>query len=944
MNTIANAKPLLAEQLLTIVYELLGELNLLRAQEVLTINSSLTEDLGLDSLAKTELIHRVEKQCQVQLPAQLLAEAVTLNDILCALSVAANQHTSSTTYTTFTRTASLHKIHTDVSTLQTYNDVLCFYAQHVPQRPHVYLLQDQAPELVLTYGELFQQARTVAANLQSRGITYGDTIALMLPTSLDFLVAYMGILLVGAIPVPLYPPLRANQVADYIIKESKILHNAGARLLITFPQTKPIGSIIKNLIPELQAVITFSQIAKPNAHWQTVRVQASDPALIQYTSGSTGTPKGVLLSHANLLANTRASGERLHLNSADVAVSWLPLYHDMGLIGAWLGAMYHGFPLTLMSPLMFLTHPEQWLWTIHYKQATLSAGPNFAYELCLKKITEEMIEGLDLSSWRAALNGAEPIYASTLHRFTQKFSAYGFQAKTFKPVYGLAESTVGLLIPELEDEPLIDTIDRHAFAEQQYAAIADTSIHNHGSPLAFVSCGKPLTGHQVRIVNGAGELLVERQIGQLQFKGPSCMQGYYRQPDITQTIYHDGWMASGDLAYRVDDNYFIVGRIKDIIIKAGRNLHPPEIELLIGELEHVRQGCVIAFSYNDTANATERLVIVAETRLPKVKHAQLKQAMATTLVEVLSVAADEIVLIAPGIIPKTSSGKLQRSACKQAYLMGNLSDTCTPQYWKLCMLAMQGIAGKITLYFRNSMRLIYTLYAAAWLILFAPIWFSLMLVLPKNIALRTNRFLIRLYLRTIFCYRMIKNRQHLISGAVIYVANHASYLDSILMLAILPAGIHVVAKQELEKLPFGPFILDKLNILRVKRRDMHDSVAVEQRITQCLQQGHAVLIFPEATFSYATGIRAFKSGAFKIAAQGRFPLVPIAIRGSRTMLRSGQYLLTPTCIVIEVLPSQHARDDSWQEIARLRDDIRQKIALACGEKTIDMIRCTLPGN
>ena len=252
----------------------------------------------------------------------------------------------------------------------------------------------------------------------------------------------------------------------------------------------------------------------------------------------------------------------------------------MGLIGAWLGSLYFGVPATILSPLFFLNRPERWLWAIHYYRGTISAGPNFAYELCARRISDETIQGLDLSSWRLALNGAENVYAKTLTRFTKKFAAYGFKPEALFPVYGLAESTVALSFPPLGRVPRIDKVIRETVENERHAVPATTTTKNW---LEFVSCGKAIPGHALRIVDDNDQLLPERSVGNVQFQGPSSMQGYYRNPQETQAVHHQGWWDTGDLGYSADGELFITGRKKDIIIKAGRNLHAPELEDLTAE-------------------------------------------------------------------------------------------------------------------------------------------------------------------------------------------------------------------------------------------------------------------------------------------------------------------------------------------------------------------------
>ena len=345
----------------------------------------------------------------------------------------------------------------------------------------------------------------------------------MLPTSRAFFVSYSGILLAGAIPVPIYPPFRADRIEEYAARQSAILNNAGVVLLLTFRRAEAVAKLLKPRVASLIAVADAEKLLEaadtapafsPGTlplHLSAARARvASDIALLQYTSGSTGDPKGVVLTHANLLANIRSIGEALQWGPQDVGVSWLPLYHDMGLIGAWLSLLYFGMPLAVMSPLAFLTRPERWLWAIHKHRATVSTAPNFAYELCVRKIADKDIEGLDLSSWNIAMNGAEPVNPSTLERFAERFAKYGFRRESLLPVYGLAEASLAVTMPPLHRGPLVDHVDREIFTSQGRAVTAGPGTK---SQISFVSAGKAVPRHEIRIVNDAGVEVPERTEG-----------------------------------------------------------------------------------------------------------------------------------------------------------------------------------------------------------------------------------------------------------------------------------------------------------------------------------------------------------------------------------------------------------------------------------------------
>ncbi|MGB6976695.1 MAG: AMP-binding protein, partial [Gammaproteobacteria bacterium] len=398
-----QARNSLIQRLVALVQQFLTELGAEHAQRAVTLTASLERDLGIGSLEKAELLHRIEQTFQIRFPDTVLSQAETLNDLIVAIQNAKPPQQNEVMQVK----VALLPLQEEPITANTLLDVLRYYNRQAPDRPHIYLQDDQGNEQVITYRQLFTQSNALALGLLQRNLKPGETVALMLPTSEAFFYAFFGILLAGGVPVPIYPPLRASDIEAYATRAAGILRNAEARFLITFHQAEKLSKLLGALVPSLKEVTTLAGLSSTKNSKVNINVSGDEPALIQYTSGSTGQPKGVLLTHQNLLANIRAYGKAAEIKPVDVVVSWLPLYHDMGLIGSWLGSLYYGIPVTMLSPITFLNHPERWLWAIHYQRATLSAGPNFAYELCMRKIDDQALVGLDLSSWRLALNGAE---------------------------------------------------------------------------------------------------------------------------------------------------------------------------------------------------------------------------------------------------------------------------------------------------------------------------------------------------------------------------------------------------------------------------------------------------------------------------------------------------------------------------------------------------------
>src|SRR5213078_1074427 len=413
---------------------------------MLNLYSQLDRDLGLGSLERVELLTRLENAFGMRLPERVASEANTPDDLARAILAAPGateevaEPESALRAAATTQKLRREAVGAGVFAAETLIDVIRYRATHSAEQTHLLITEegtDGETSSLLTFGELHAAGQRLAEELARRGVPAGGRVALMLPTSRAFFVSYAGILLAGAIPVPIYPPFRADRIEEYAARQSAILNNAEVCLLLTFRRAEAVAKLLRPRVHSLAGVADAERLIEaadkapplsPGAlplHVTGSRARrGSDLALLQYTSGSTGDPKGVMLTHANLLANIRAIGEAVQLGPDDVGISWLPLYHDMGLIGAWLTLLHFGIPLSVMSPLAFLTRPERWLQAFHKHRGTISAAPNFAYELCVRKIADKDIKGVDLSSWRAALNGAEPVNQETLDRFAERFASY----------------------------------------------------------------------------------------------------------------------------------------------------------------------------------------------------------------------------------------------------------------------------------------------------------------------------------------------------------------------------------------------------------------------------------------------------------------------------------------------------------------------------------------
>jgi 1-acyl-sn-glycerol-3-phosphate acyltransferase len=948
----------LAERLLDIVRQLAIDLHPHRGRGLeVRWESRLDRELGIDSLGRAELLSRVESAFRVRLPQSALAEAETPRDLLAAVQAArhgvAEPGVASAPHPNAAIGAPSSAAPVDLASLvaaptsaATLLEVLDWHARNHPHRSHVVLWDEAEREPPITYRALAEDARAVARGLAERGFEPGSRAALMLPTGKSFFQAFFGILYAGGIPVPIYPPARMSQLEDHLRRQVRILENAGVAALVTVAQARPVAAFLKTQVRSLRWVETAETLRSEADAGGGPRLAAGlapdSIALLQYTSGSTGDPKGVTLTHANLLANIRAFGERLEIDSTDVCISWLPLYHDMGLIGTWLGSLYFGGPVVILSPLTFLARPEQWLRAIHRHRGTISAAPNFAFELCLRKIEDRDIEGLDLSSWRNALNGAEPVSPATIRRFGERFAKFGFRAESMAPVYGMAENSVALTIPPPGRPPIVDRVDRAAMTRNGQALRAAPGDEN---ALEFVACGSPLPGHQVRIVDSLGREVEDRRQGRLQFCGPSATQGYYRNEAATQPLFDGPWLNSGDLAYIADGEVYLTGRSKDIIIRAGRNLYPHELEEAIGNIEGVRKGCVAVFAAADSGAGTERIVILAETRLTvaSAKDA-LQRRIEQAATDLLEAVPDEVVLAPPHTVPKTSSGKIRRSAARELYETGKLAAGRRALWWQMARLGFSGALRSAQRAARGAGELLYAAYF--WTVLGGTAFaaWPLVALLPGR---RWRFSLFRAAARWFFfCLAIrvdVSGREHARAGGGILIANHASYLDGLVLAHALPGEFAVVAKKELLSNLITRLFLRGLGAIFVERFQTAGSVEDSGKIVRAARAGETVLVFPEGTFTRMPGLLEFRMGAFVSAAQSGLPIVPVAMRGTRSILRDGQWLPGWARVQVEIAPPLHSDGDTFEAALRLRDRARAEILNRCGEPDLAAERTILSG-
>ncbi len=516
-------------------------------------------------------------------------------------------------------------------------------------------------ETFYSYREIRHRASQVAGGLQELGIGLGDRVAIILPTSVDFYEAFFGVVLAGAVPVALYPPFRLGRLDEYHERTAAMLGKSRARLVLTQPMLGRLLGRTRKLVQLELGLIAMEDL--PRKAPGRVVSSPDELALIQFSSGTTSEPKPVRLTHRQIMANVDAIRETILRSYPEgpeirhITVSWLPLYHDMGLVGSVLTSLAHPSDLILIPPEYFVSRPAIWLRTISRYRGTVSPAPNFAYSLCADRIRDEELDGVDLSSWCLALNGAEPVTPIVLRRFLERFRRYGLREEALTPVYGLAEATLALTFSDPLRAVRAHTFDRRALAGEGIARLA-----TEGQELGSV--GTPLAGYEIRIVDEDGEALKAGRLGRVLARGPS----------ITSEAFSDGWFDTGDAGFLFEGELYLYGRNKDLVVLRGRNYAPQDIEHAVDGLAHLRSGCLAAIGVVPENGDGEELVVLAERNRASNSStdSHLSAEIRRRILEQIGLTVDNVRVLEPGTLPRTSNGKIRRNEARKQYLLGTL--------------------------------------------------------------------------------------------------------------------------------------------------------------------------------------------------------------------------------------------------------------------------------
>jgi fatty-acyl-CoA synthase len=524
------------------------------------------------------------------------------------------------------------------------------------------LVDRQLTEQRLSYEEVLASARRFASGLGRHGVAQGDRVCLLGTTTIDLVASLYGAWIAGAVPVVLPLPRRQSELPAFVQDVADRVGKAHASVLA-------VSELLLEQAPAIDVpapIVSIEDLARNGGPAMPAAVGPDDLAYLQFTSGTTARSRAVVLTHRHLIANLVAAGEMADIDpDRDVFVSWLPLFHDMGLIGMLLGSVVFAADLVLIPTEEFLGRPGCWVDAMSRYRGTITASPNFGYGLAARDIASKP-RALDLGSWRIAANGAEPIDLETVQRFTDAAVPYGFDRNAMCPMYGLAEATLAVSLSRTDEPVAVEWVDRETL--EASARVEHVDPHTPGSR-ALVSCGYPIPGHEIAIKDPAGNDVGDGAVGEICVRGPSVMPGYWRDPEATAEALRDGWLHTGDLGFEGRHGLVVCGRKKDMIILGGRNLYPEDYEFHAERVPGVRKGNVIAFAIPER----ERMVVVCETTAGPDEVDDVARSTLEELRRQLPRGPEEVVLVSPGTLPKTSSGKRQRGECREQYTAGDLA-------------------------------------------------------------------------------------------------------------------------------------------------------------------------------------------------------------------------------------------------------------------------------
>ncbi len=815
----------LEARILEVVREMLVETGKERLAATVKPTSSFERDLGLQSLDLVELVVRCETKLDVEIPDEIAEQSDNAASWAKAIQQGIEEQSAKSEYRIVPPDSGAPPPPVNARTLV---DVLNYQADASAGRIHLHLLE-KGGGCGLTAAQVLESATVVARGLISEGLKRNQTVAILLPTGADFFAAFFGVQMAGGIPVPVYPPAPGASLVQYVEKQLHILKNAEVKYLIVFQQVKPVSRVLSVNLRNVD-VFTVPELRDTGSHSSSRLPEPSDIALIQYTSGTTAQPKGSVLTHGNVIANIRAIGEAVGVRPDDAVVTWMPLSSDLGLVGCWLFSLYHGLPLTVVPTLEFLERPESWLWAIHDSRGTLSAAPNFAYEMCARRIPMWTLDGIDLSCWRAAVNAGEQVLPGTVELFTQRFASRGFRAEAMLPCYGMAENSVALAI----------------------APTGRLPVEKDG----FFSVGKAIPGHEIRLVDSHHRPVRGGEPGRVQFRGPSRCREYQHNPRLTESSVHDGWMDTGDLGFLHDGELFITGRSNDAINREGRLISAEAVEAAVAKAAGVKAAGVAVVGARDQERGPDKLVVIAETTA--IEPSDLERVdteIRTTVRDLIGELPDDVKLIPPGTLPKTSNGKIRRGEARTLYRSGGLGRGPAAPWLEMTGLwwsNLGALAGRTVKQVKRTTRSALFGSAARGYAAFSG-----------SAAGGASRVL------SIIGRRATHSGTKL-EGPAVVVANRAARLDPLALVSVIKGEVKLAGGEALHALP--GWIAEMLSPLVVD---------TDAGLAEVLRRGGIVLVFPDSPIGISARRCRIRLRGLEAAIALGAPVIPVAMQERR---------------------------------------------------------------
>ena len=929
----------LKRQLLNLTRAFLKEMGADRAARSVQMGAALMDDLGLGSLERAAYLQFLEQHFAVRLNPHDMMAADHMGDVYALLQKAIPQsrvsssENESSSQQEAIPVVDLAADHAPVQLddCQTLVEVLQRYADADPDRLHACLLSSSGDPIRLTYGDLWRRVQIRAAQLHRSGLPAGAVIAIAVLAADAFMVNYLAVVMAGYHPLVMRLPIQRQGLRPlyWRIRLPMLLANDAVAVLVENDETeKLLTQLSQVLAPSL---VIFNDVSFEEGLLPVLGPVNSFPEQVIYQRlvWHHQEKLSLAVNHQQWLQRVREDGKQLQVKSSDVVFSWLSLVEPVGCLSAWLGSLYYGLPFIFLPPENFLAQPGRWLWGIHQYRASISFAPNAGFALCLRYLTETSCTGLDLSSWRIALNAGESIHARCVQQFCQRFSAFGFSERAMHQAYVPAGTAILLTLSRSSRHPHYERISSQLFFKARRAQLLPS---DHSGGLMFVTLGAVLSGREIRIVEPDGALLAERHIGLVQYR-------------LCEGDRQSSWQQTGDLGYLADSSLYVVAPDGQKVVKWGSYVSDHALSMVISAVPALAKSSFLYFCVDDQERGEAQwLLLIAGKKWLRLSSAKrLRSSLQHRLMQCFGVVPDHILFLKKEALKRFGSTLEERTqAASAAYLAGDLLPSPPWYHHRRLREKLKALGASILKPVRCLAKIFYSIYFLLWmLVLFLPTWLVVM-ALPRTIGKKIFKLFCKTLFLCVLCPVFVKGRHNLRGkGPFIFAPNHTSYLDVLALISALPSQACFVGKRELKAIPLLGSIFKKMGHLFVDPADFVRGKENLQQITDTLKT-HSIVIYPEGTFTHATGLRPFKLGAFTAAAQTDTPVCPVICKGLRKVFRDREALLCPGVVRIIAKPHLRAKANDISSVVRLRDEVMASIAEDCGEPLLELIAAGPP--